>query len=26
MGISHQLPGHDPEAERAALRDLMEAS
>ena len=26
MGISHQLPDHDPEGERAALRDLMGAS
>ena len=25
MGISHQLPDHDPAAERAALRNLMEA-
>ena len=23
MGISHQLPDHDPDAERSALRDLM---
>jgi hypothetical protein len=25
MGISHQLPDHDPDAERGRLRDLMGA-